>query len=165
VAFYFQSIRLTIIHLLPSSFLTGGFLVRMLSGFGFLPGAGLLPRDIEDTLDWLSLRVGTVAPARNDGFLCVIWSALTFRRPFVTASPLFSSLNTAPSPPASCTGAAFGSSNFIGGGGGPGGGGGGGAPAPAAFGCGAGGLGSPCVTALIASSTEIPLGFQGRPWG
>jgi len=29
----------------------GGFLVRMLSGLGFFPGAGLLARDIEDTLD------------------------------------------------------------------------------------------------------------------
>lgn len=59
------------IHLLPSSFLTGGFFVRIFSGLGFLPGAGLFPR-FEEMLDWLSLRVGTVAPARNDGFLCVI---------------------------------------------------------------------------------------------
>lgn len=41
----------TMIHLFPSSFFTGGFLVRMLSGFGFFPGAGLFPRDIEETLD------------------------------------------------------------------------------------------------------------------
>lgn len=111
------------IHLLPSSLLTGGFFVRMLSGLGFFPGAGLLPRVIESLL---SLRVGTVAPARNDGFLCVIWSADTFLRPFVTASPLFNSEKTASSPPASC-GEAFGvASNLRGGGGGPGGGGGGG---------------------------------------
>lgn len=42
----------------------------MLSGFGFLPGgAGLLLRPIDPVL---SLRVGTGALARNDGFLCVI---------------------------------------------------------------------------------------------
>ena len=104
----------------------------MLSGLGFLPGAGLFPR-FEDTLDALSLLCGTVAPARNDGFLCVIWSALTFRRPFVTASPLFKSLNTASRPPPAVGGGGGALSNFIGGGGGPGGGGGGGAPA-AAFG-------------------------------
>lgn len=149
------------IHLLPSSFLTGGFLVRMLSGLGFLPGAGLLARN-EFTLDWLSLRVGTVAPARKEGFLCVIWSALTFRRPFVTASPLFNSLKTAPSPPESAAGAAFGaSSNFIGGGGGPGGGGGGGPPA-AAFGCKTTGGGDDCML-LTASSTDTPFGFHGIP--
>jgi hypothetical protein len=44
----------------------------MLSGFGFFPGAGLFPRFTEETLEALSLRVGTVAPARNEGFLCVI---------------------------------------------------------------------------------------------
>jgi hypothetical protein len=65
----------------------------------------------------------------------------------VTASPLFSSLKTAPSPLVSAAGAAFGSSNFISGGGGPGGGGGGGgAPAAVAFGCGAGGFGCDCCT-------------------
>ena len=53
------------IHLFPSSFFTGGFFVRMLSGLGFFPGAGLLPREIEETLEALSLRVGTVAPDRN----------------------------------------------------------------------------------------------------
>jgi len=67
-----RSAQLTRIHLFPSSFLTGGFFVRMLSGFGFFPGAGLFPRFTDETLDALSLRVGTVAPARNDGFLCVI---------------------------------------------------------------------------------------------
>jgi hypothetical protein len=60
------------IHLFPSNFFTGGFFVRMLSGFGFFPGAGLFPRDTEETLEALSLRVGTVAPALNEGFLCVI---------------------------------------------------------------------------------------------
>jgi len=158
-----RSAQLTRIHLFPSSFLTGGFFVRMLSGFGFFPGAGLFPRFTDETLDALSLRVGTVAPARNDGFLCVIWSALTFRRPLVTASPLLSSLNTAPSPLLSAAG--FGaSSNLRGGGGGPGGGGGGGGP-PAAFGCGAGGGGWFSSTDLIASSREIPFGFHGIPWG
>jgi hypothetical protein len=58
----------TMNHLFPSSSFRGGFFVRMLSGFGFFPGAGLLPRR-DDKLLWLSLRCGTVAPARNDGFL------------------------------------------------------------------------------------------------
>ena len=158
--FYIEK-KLTMIHLLPSSFFTGGFLVRMLSGLGFFPGAGLLARDIEETLDWLSLRVGTVAPARNDGFLWVIWSALTFRRPCVTASPLFNSEKTAPSPPLSEAGAAFGSSNLIGGGGGPGGGGGGGPPA--ACGGGRGAPGCDCSSCFIASSADTPFGFQGMP--
>jgi hypothetical protein len=135
----------------------------MLSGFGFFPGAGLLARDIEETLDWLSLRVGTVAPARNDGFLCVISSALTLRRPFVTASPLFSSEKTAPSPPLSAVGAAFGSSNRIGGGGGPGGGGGGGPPAAGGGGPGRASPSCDCSTCFIASSAETPFGFQGMP--
>ena len=135
----------------------------MLSGLGFLLGAGLFPRDIEDTLDALSLRVGTVAPARKDGFLCVISSAVTLRRPFVTASPLLRSLKTAPSPLALGAGAAFGaSSNLAGGGGGPGGGGGGGG-GPAAPSAGV--LGVLWSTAFIASSAESPFGFQGMPWG
>ena len=80
---------LTIIHLLPSNSFFGGFLVRMVSGFR--GGAGLLPR--REPL--LSLRVGTGACARNDGFLCVIWLASTFLRPFVTSAPLFKLSNTA----------------------------------------------------------------------
>ena len=60
------------IHLLPSSLLLGGFFVRILSGLGFFPGAGLLFREIDEALDALSLRVGTIAPARRDGFLWVI---------------------------------------------------------------------------------------------
>ncbi len=156
--------QLTIIHLLPSNIFTGGFFVRILSGFGFFPGgAGLFPRVIEDALEALSVRVGTVAPARNEGFLCVIWSAVTFFKPFVTASPLLSSSNTAPNPPASATGANFGaSSNLAGGGGGPGGGGGGGgAGAPvAAF-----GGADPPSTLFNASSADTPFGFHGMPWG
>lgn len=54
---------------LPSSSFRGGFLVRMDSGLGFLPGgAGLLL--LSELL--LSLRVGTGADARREGFLCVI---------------------------------------------------------------------------------------------
>lgn len=154
----------TINHLFPSSLFTGGFFVRMLSGLGFLPGAGLLARDIEDTLEPLSLRVGTVAPARRVGFLCVIWSAETFLSPLVTSAPLLRSLNTAPSPLALAAGAGGASSNFIGGGGGPGGGGGGGAPVPA-WGCGAGGGDCDCSTLFSASDAETPLGFQGMPCG
>lgn len=138
----------------------------MLSGFGFFPGAGLLPRDIDDTLDWLSLRVGTVVPARSAGFLWVIWSGLTFRRPLVTASPWFSSLKTAPRPLEFAAGAGFGaSSNLAGGGGGPGGGGGGGAPAPGAASFGAGPFDCGCCMDLSASSGDTPLGFHGMPWG
>lgn len=151
------------IHLFPSIFLTGGFLVRNVSGLGFFPGgAGLFPRDIEETLEALSLRVGTVAPARNEGFLCVIWSAETFFNPLVTASPLLSSLKTASRPPpaASAGVAAGASSNLRGGGGGPGGGGGGGGP-PAALGGDAEGWFD--STDLIASSAETPLGFHGIP--
>lgn len=130
----------------------------MPSGFGFLLGAaGDLALDVK--LEPLSLRVGTVAPARNEGFLCVIWSGLTFLSPFVTSEPLFNSLNTASRPPASEAGAALtGSSNLAGGGGGPGGGGGGGAPrAAGAFGA--------EWRLLTTSSTDDPLGFHGTPWG
>lgn len=139
-------------------------MVRIASGLGFFPGgAGLFPRPVDVTLDELSLRVGTVAPARNDGFLCVIWSALTFLSPLVTSEPLFNSLNTAPRPPASAAGAAFGaSSNRSGGGGGPGGGGGGGGP-PAEAGCGAvGGVWLDSID-FNASSADTPFGFQGIP--
>lgn len=55
------------IHLFPSSSFRGGFFVRMLSGFGFLPGgAGDFPRPLDV---WLSLRVGTGACALREGFL------------------------------------------------------------------------------------------------
>jgi len=60
---------LTIIHLFPSNSFLGGFFVRMLSGFFAFGGAGLL---LLPKLLVLSLRVGTGALARNDGFLCVI---------------------------------------------------------------------------------------------
>ena len=68
---------LTIIHLFPSSFLTGGFFFfssRILSGFGLLLGAGDFALRSDVTLDELALRVGTAAPPsrRNAGFLCVI---------------------------------------------------------------------------------------------
>ena len=77
----------------------------------------------------------------------------------MTASPLLSSENTAPKPPAFEVGGAAGVlSNFNGGGGGPGGGGGGGGP-PAA-----GALGElDCSTDFNASSREVPFGFQVIP--
>ena len=57
--------KFSMIHLLPSSSLRGGFFVRILSGLGRLPGTGDLP-----LLDWESERVGgTAAPARSVGFL------------------------------------------------------------------------------------------------
>ena len=64
--------KFSISHLLPSSSFRGGFLVLMLSGLGFFPGIGDFPRpDAELTLVCESDLVGTVAPARNEGFLCV----------------------------------------------------------------------------------------------
>lgn len=122
-------------HLLPSNFLIGGFLVLILSGLGFLPGAGLFPR-FEPILDWLSLLVGTVAPALSEGFLCVICSALTLRSPLVTSAPLFNSEKTAPKPALAfvCFGAGFDGMSLKTGGGGGGGGGGGAAPPVADFG-------------------------------
>ncbi len=97
----------------------------MLSGLGFFPGAGLLP------LTELS-RSGTVELARRAGFLCVISDLSTFRRPLVTASPLFSSEKTAPRPPPAA-GSSF-TSLILRTGAGPGGGGGGGGPAAGAAG-------------------------------
>lgn len=103
-----------------------------------------------------------MAPARNDGFLWVISFGSTFRRPFVTASPLFSSENTAPNPPAVVAGAAgFVSISNLGAG--PGGGGGGGGPPTIAVGFEtAGGL-SESVTILEASDGLTPFGFHKIP--
>ena len=84
---------LTTIHLLPSSSFFGGFLVRMLSGFGFLPGgAGDFPL-IESELPF---RSGTLLCERSDGFLCVICDASTFFKDLVMASPWFNWSKTAP---------------------------------------------------------------------
>lgn len=77
--------KLSIIHLLPSRSLRGGFLVRKLSGLGFLLGCGDLDRD--ERLLWESERVETGALARRDGFLWVCDEGETFRRCEVTASP------------------------------------------------------------------------------
>ena len=59
--------------------------------------------------------------ALKSGFLCVISDLSTFRRPAVTASPRFSSANTAATPPAA--GAGAGKELVTGGGTGGGGGG------------------------------------------
>ena len=152
---------LTTIHLVPSSSFLGGFFVRMLSGLGFLPGgAGLLLRSDPE----LSLRFGTGAPARNDGFLCVIWLGSTFFSPFVTASPLFSSSNTAP---ISVAGAFT-----LGAGGRPGGGGPGGGGIPPEGGGGGGGGGgtdeasgpeSAFLISFRASLTSAPFLFHATP--
>ena len=84
-------------HLVPSRTLCGGFLVRMLSGFGRLPGTGDFPRPFGADNDELeSERVGgTVLDALIEGFLCVIWLGSTLRRPAVTAEPLESWSKTA----------------------------------------------------------------------
>jgi len=151
-------------HLFPSSSFRGGFFVLMLSGFGFFPGARLLPRPTDETLDWLSLRVGTVAPARNEGFLCVISFGSTFRKPFVTASPLFSSENTAPRPLAAAVGAA-GFSSISNLGAGPGGGGGGGGPPDILAGFDDEGGLCASSTSFEASAGLTPFEFHRIPWG
>ena len=43
--------KFSIIHLLPSSSFRGGFLVRILSGLGFLEGTGDLPLEAEELTD------------------------------------------------------------------------------------------------------------------
>jgi hypothetical protein len=73
----------TMIHLFPSSSFLGGFLVRMLSGLGFVGGEDLVEL-------WLLLLIGTGAAALKEGFLCVCCEGSTFLRPEVTASPLLS---------------------------------------------------------------------------
>lgn len=130
----------------------------MLSGFGFFPGgAGLLLRSDPE----LSLRVGTGAVARNDGFLCVISLGSTFFNPFVTASPLFSSSNTAPM---SAAGALTLGVGGIPGGGGPGGGG---IPAGGSGGGGGmfvdGALEEALLTCCIASFASMPFLFHATP--
>lgn len=160
--------RHTMIHLLPSNSFFGGFFVLKLSGLGFLPGgAGLdpLPR-----LDELSLRCGTVAPARSDGFLCVIWSAETFLSPDVTPSPLFRSANTAPMSAGLLFAADGIGGKLPGGGGGPGGGGmlpegggpgGGGGTEPDAGAADA----PPDLISFSACAASTPCGFHCTPLG
>lgn len=104
-------------HLLPDNSFLGGFFTLMLSGLGFFPGAGLLPRLPESFS-------GTVDPARREGFLCVISDLSTRRKLFVTASPLLSSENTAPNPVGVGVAALAGAIRLAAGGGGGGGGGG-----------------------------------------
>lgn len=105
-------------HLFPSSSFLGGFLVLILSGFLAFGGKGLFPRTALDSCP----------PALKAGFLCVISSAFTFLRPFVTSEPLLSSLKTAPSPAPAAGAGAEGPDVISNMGGGPGGGGGGGGP-------------------------------------
>ncbi len=160
--------RHTIIHLFPSSSFRGGFFVRILSGFGFVGGVGLLLRPM--LLELSLLCGGTGACVRRDGFLCVIWLGSTFFRPDVTDSPLFNSSNTAP-----MSGAFVPPLGGGGGGGGPpalskvgrGGGGGGGGPPLAG-----GGAGEPFVefespdlTSRSACAASVPWLFQVTPFG
>jgi hypothetical protein len=154
-----RRVQRTIIHLLPSNSFLDGFFIRMLSGLGFLPGAGLLPR-----ADGPS---ETVELVRREGFLCVISDLSTFLRPEVTDSPLLSSEKTAPKPPAAGAGAGADSvliSRTGGGPGGGGGGGGGGAPPAAGAGAAGGDAGLASEASLsITCCTGSPLGFQGMP--
>ena len=87
--------KFSMIHLLPSSSFRGGFFVRMLSGFGLLPGTGDLPRLERLPCDSDRER-GTAELARREGFLCVCCEGSTFRRLAVTDSPLESSSKMAP---------------------------------------------------------------------
>ena len=77
-------------HLLPTSSLRGGFLVRMLSGLAFVGGGIDLPELL------LLLRWTGGACARSVGFLCVCIEGSTFFRPVVIPSPRLIWLNTAP---------------------------------------------------------------------
>jgi len=131
----------------------------MLSGLGFLPGAGLFPRVEAESVS------ETVGVARNDGFLCVISDLSTLRSPFVTSLPLLISPNTAPKPDSFLPDGA--SSLICRTGGGPGGGGGRGGAPPAAGGDGAGGAAAdPEVDIDFATSAaDWPLAFQGMPLG
>ena len=73
-------------HLLPSKSFLGGFLVRMFSGLGFLPGKGDFPR--KDVCDDDRVGAGGMGAApRNEGFLWVISDLSTFRSPEVTSDP------------------------------------------------------------------------------
>lgn len=120
-----HKVQLTTVHLLPSRTFLEGFLMRMLSGLGFFPGAGLFALESPPSV--------TVELPRRAGFLCVISDLSTLRNPLVTDSPLLSSEKTAPKPPAPLVAAAGAASVLISRtGGGPGGGGGGGGGAPPA---------------------------------
>lgn len=66
----------------------------MLSGLGFVPGRGYLPRE-EDESERTGAD-GTAEPARREGFLCVWDDGSTFRSLEVTDSPLEISSKTAP---------------------------------------------------------------------
>ena len=129
-------------HLLPSRSLRGGLRERMLSGLGFLLGAGDLPRDKLG-------RSGAVDPARKLGFLCVISDLSTLRRPEVICSPWLSWSNTADMSGAGAVGA--------GAGGIPGGGGGGGAPPPGTLRAGTRGGGGGGGTAPAPAGVDPPL--------
>lgn len=127
----------------------------MLSGFGFLLGAGDLPREVG--------LPGTIDCARRLGFLCVCSDLSTFRRPAVTAEPWLSWSKTADM---SLLGAA---ALITGGGPGGGGGGGGGGAPPASFAAAAGGAATeedPDDTCFSASITSMPsLSFHVTPRG
>lgn len=134
----------------------------MLSGLGFLPGAGLLALE--------SPPSATVELERRAGFLCVISDLSTLRRPFVTSDPLFNSENTAPKPPPSEAAAGAADASFLisstggGPGGGGGGGGGGGAPPAGAEGAAREAAEAEEVEIVLATiPAGSPLGFQVTP--
>lgn len=118
-----------------------------------------------------ALLSGTTELARSDGFLCVISFALTFLRPLVTASPLFSSEKTAPIPPAAGWAGPAGARSITGGGPGGGGGGGGGPPAAATGAAGEGngagvGVGEGVDSAAFMASLGLrPFAFHTSPCG
>lgn len=111
----------------PSSANLVGFFPASELGFaglaGFFPETGLAVGLV------LLALAGTIPLARNSGFLWVIWSFVTCRKPFVTSEPLLISANTAAAPPAARVAAApAGGGGGAAGAAGGGGGGGGGAP-------------------------------------
>lgn len=103
-------------HLVPSSSVLGGFFETALGARTRAAGlAGTAGTFLED-------ESGTVLPARNDGFLCVICEGSTLRSPEVTAPPLFKSARRAAAgdgPDAAGVGASVAGGGGGGGGGGP----------------------------------------------
>lgn len=113
---------LTTSHLFPSNAILDGFFPARADGFeGFVGRLVEAPDDEEDGL------AGTVPEARNAGFLWVISSLLTLRRPEVTPSPWLRAAKTASMPPDAAAGVAGAEGAPTAGGGGGGGGGGAGA--------------------------------------
>lgn len=152
--------KFSTIHLLPSSSFRAGFLLRILSGLGFLPGRGDLLDVCEDDREGAE---GTAAEARREGFLWVCEGS-TFLRLEVTEEPceIWSNMALMPSE-------GFLETPLVGMGGG------GGGPSKEGRGGGGGGPGveegeetdleavCPALTSLRASMASMPSLFQVTP--